>query len=406
MLINIDDVSIYNESETYEALAKYLIKEAEMLLYNDNIILESDEIDTSVDETKPSFLSKAKAILKRIWNAIKNFFKSIKNRISKLGSNKDKANKVAEKLSKNLDELDKNNVPLDVDKSKNVNEYFVTEANNNNNNNRNNRQNQQQYVPQQPYIDPNIALHNAAQSLKMNASGQLYKIRFKSGKYAPHVNYRVFSEAMNYIMKAFDEVVDITDSINNGSDINESRMMNLKNKIDKSIDIINNKSQAFVSMNDITDKKGNTQGSFDKKRDKVNVRDFGKYYEKVIDKMEEVFVTLNKNYAVKFNIFERLINEYVSKVDTVKNISSDANTRNSLGITSAILKGCIDSSKSLLGMISNIQTVLNNVQVAINYDVKVLSSVNNYADDILSHFRKIKYVAGETRRAMNNVSLS
>ena len=427
MLNQIDMLTDIAEFETMTELSNYLIKECEMILYNDNLIMEAEsETDTTVkmDAPKPTAGQKIKNILTKIWNTIKAWFAKLKVKAQKLSSNnlKEKAKEVSADLSAKLKVLGNRKLPNETedttgDTDESVTEsYYFTEAKNDNNNNGNNgnnnnqQQNQQQQQQNQqqqpPPPDPILMFNKASNQLsKQQAEAALYAIRFKSGRYKTHVDLKAFKKLCGHIESSFGGFVDYLDNIVKSQQYKMSETGKYANQMKKAVTAIKAESEKISSTEDITDKKGNKSGQFSDGVFGIKLEDFGKYYSDTIDAIEKYTLEFLK-YQSKLADPQQLINVYINHSKKVQNAVDDKRVNKILDQNVQNLTSLVEASELALEFINGFGLLTNKVKLAIDYDLKLITSVNTYTDGFISFFKKLGYVKNQTKAAINTVRLA
>ena len=422
MLNQIDMLTDVAEFETMTELSNYLIKECEMILYNDNLIMEAEsETDTTVkmDAPKQTAFQKIGNVLKKVWNTIKAWFTKLKVKAQKLSSNdlKEKAKEVSTDLSAKLKVLGNRKLPNETedttdDTDENVTEsYYFTEAknnngnNNNNNNNGNNNNQQQQTPPPPPPPDPILMFKAQNRLNKQQAETALYAIRFKSGRYKTHVDLKGFKKLCNHIESSFGSFIDYLDNIVKSQQYKMSETGKYANQMKKALNSIKAESEKIISTEDITDKKGNKSGQFSDSVFGIKLEDFGKYYSDVIDTVEKYKLEFLK-YQSKLADPQQLINVYINHSRKVQNAVNDKRVNKILDQNVQNLTSLVEASKLALEFINGFGLLSNKVKIAIDYDLKLITSVNTYTDGFISFFKKLGYVKNQTKAAINTVRLA
>ena len=422
MLNQIDMLTDIAEYETMTELSNYLIKECEMILYNDNLIMEAEsETDTTVkmDTPKPTALQKIGNVLKKIWNTIKAWFAKLKVKAQKFPSKnlKEKANEVSADLSAKLKVLGNRKLPNETEDATDENvaeSYYFTEAknnnnngnNNNNNNQQQNQQQQQQNQQQQPPPPDPILMFKASNNLsKQQAEAALYAIRFKSGRYKTHVDLKGFKKLCGHIESSFGGFVDYLDNIVKSQQYKMSETGKYANQMKKAVTAIKAESEKIISTEDITDKKGNKSGQFSDGMFGIKLEDFGKYYSDTIDAIEKYTLEFLK-YQSKLADPQQLINVYINHSKKVQNAVDDKRVNKILDQNVQNLTSLVEASKLALEFINGFGLLTNKVKLAIDYDLKLITSVNTYTDGFISFFKKLGYVKNQTKAAINTVKLA
>ena len=419
MLDQIDMLSDIAEFETMTELSNYLIKECEMILYNDTLIMEAEaETDTTVkmDTPKQSVLQKIGNTLKKIWNTIKSWFAKLKVRAQKLSANnlKEKAKAVSTDLSAKLKVLGNRKLPNETeDTDENVAEsYYFTEAdnknnnqNNNNNNQNNNNQQQQQKQQQPPKPDPILMFKAQNKLSKQQAETALYAIRFKSGRYKTHVDLKAFKNLCKHIEGTFGNFIDYLNNIVKSKQYKMSETGKYAKQMKDGINAIKAESEKIISTEDITDKKGNKSGKFSDSIFGLKLEDFGQYYSDVIDTIEKYTLQFLQ-YQSKLTDPQQMIDVYINHSQKVQNAIDDKRVNKILTQNTQNLTALVEASKLALEYLNGFGLLTNKVKIAIEYDLKLLTSVNTYTDGFASFFKKLGYVGKQTKAAINTVKLA
>jgi len=409
MLNQIDMLTDIAEFETMTELSNYLIKECEMILYNDNLIMEAEsETDTTVkmDAPKQNAFQKIGNVLKKIWNTIKAWFAKLKVKAQKLSSNnlKEKANAVSADLSAKLKVLGNRKLPNETEDATDENvaeSYYFTEAKNNNNNN-NQQQNQQQ---QPPPPDPILMFKASNKLSKQQAEAALYAIRFKSGRYKTHVDLKAFKNLCKHIEGTFGNFIDYLNNIVKSKQYKMSETGKYAKQMKDGINAIKAESEKIISTEDITDKKGNKSGKFSDSIFGLKLEDFGQYYSDVIDTIEKYTLQFLQ-YQSKLTDPQQMIDVYINHSQKVQNAIDDKRVNKILTQNTQNLTALVEASKLALEYLNGFGLLTNKVKIAIDYDLKLLTSVNTYTDGFISFFKKLGYVKNQTKAAINTVKLA
>ena len=416
MLNQIDMLTDIAEFETMTELSNYLIKECEMILYNDNLIMEAEsETDTTVkmDAPKQNAFQKIGNVLKKIWNTIKAWFAKLKVKAQKLSSNnlKEKANAVSADLSAKLKVLGNRKLPNETEDATDENvaeSYYFTEAKNNNNNNnqQQNQQQQQQNQQQQPPPPDPILMFKASNKLsKQQAEAALYAIRFKSGRYKTHVDLKAFKNLCKHIEGTFGNFIDYLNNIVKSKQYKMSETGKYAKQMKDGINAIKAESEKIISTEDITDKKGNKSGKFSDSIFGLKLEDFGQYYSDVIDTIEKYTLQFLQ-YQSKLTDPQQMIDVYINHSQKVQNAIDDKRVNKILTQNTQNLTALVEASKLALEYLNGFGLLTNKVKIAIDYDLKLLTSVNTYTDGFISFFKKLGYVKNQTKAAINTVRLA
>ena len=406
MLNQIDMLTDIAEFETMTELSNYLIKECEMILYNDNLIMEAAETDNDstvkMDTPKQSVLQKIGNTLKKIWNTIKSWFAKLKVKAQKLSANnlKEKAKAVSAELSAKLKALGNRKLPNETEGTdENVAEsYYFTEAKKNNNSDQ-----QQQQQVQQP--DP-ILMYKARNKLsKQQAEAALYAIRFKSGRYKAHVDLKGFKELCNHIESTFGNFIDYLNNIVKSKQYKMSETGKFAKQMKDAVNSIKAESEKIISTEDITDKKGNKSGQFSDSIFGIKLENFGQYYSDVIDTIEKYTLKFLQ-YQSKLVDPQQMIEVYINHSQKVQNAIDDKKVNKILEQNTENLRSLIEASKLALEFINGFGLLTDKVKLAIDYDLKLLTSVNTYTDGFASFFKKLGYVGKQTKAAINTVRIA
>ena len=419
MLNQIDMLADIAEFETMTELSNYLIKECEMILYNDNLIMEAEsETDSTVnmDAPKQSVIQKIGNTLKKIWNTIKSWFAKLKVKAQKLSANnlKEKAKAVSAELSAKLKVLGNRKLPNETeDTDENVTEsYYFTEAdnnnnnqNNNNNNQNNNNQQQQQKQQKPPKPDP-IAMFKAKNRLsKQQAEAALYAIRFKSGRYKTHVDLKGFKKLCNNVESNFGSFVKYLNNIMDSTQYKMNENGKYAKQMKDCVNAVKAESEKIVSTEDITDKKGNKSGEFSDSIFGIKLENFGQYYADVIDTIEKYYLKFLE-YQSTFNTAQQVLNGFLTQSRRVQNAIDDKRANNFFEQNNKNLTALVEASRLALEFINGFGLLTDKVKIAIDYDLKLLTSVNTYTDGFASFFKKLGYVGKQTKAAINTVRIA
>lgn len=421
MLNQIDMLEDIAEFETMTELSNYLIKECEMILYNDTLIMEAEaeinsgtssdpdaELDAilKMEMPKQTAFKKIGNVLKKIWNTIKSWFAKLRARVQKLSLNKlkEKAKAVSADLSAKLKVLGNRKLPNETgDTTDDTNEhitesYYFTEA-------KNNQQQQQQQQPQQSQPDP-IAMFKAQNKIsKQQAEAALYAIRFKSGRYKAHVDLKGFKKLCNNIESKFGSFIDYLDNIIKSKQYKMNETGKYAKQMKEALTTIKAESEKIVSTEDITDKKGNKSGKFSDDVFGIKLENFGQYYADVIDTIEKYTIEFLQ-YQSKLADPQQMIDVYINHSQKVQNAIDDKRVNKILEQNTQNLTSLIEASKLALEFINGFGLLTDKVKIAIDYDLKLLTSVNTYTDGFVSFFKKLGYVGKQTKAAINTVRIA
>lgn len=425
MLDQIDMLTDIAEFETMMGLSNYLIKECEMILYNDNLIMEAEsEINSTAntDTSKPTAFQKIKNVLKKVWNAIKSWFEKLRGKVEGLSSNKlkekakEKANAVATDLSAKLKVLGNRKLPNEpgYKADENVTEsYYFAESNNNNNNNsnnnnngnNNNNNNQQQTPPPPPPPDPILMFKAKNIISKQQAAVALYAIRFKSGRYKAHVDLKGFKKLCELTVTKLDALLAYLRKTIDSTQYKSSEVGKMGREMKRALTEITAKSNQIISNEDITDKKGNKGGKFGDDSFGIKLENFGRYYADVIDTMEKYRLKLYE-YKKPFAEVSGTIDSYIFQSKRVGNAIDDRRAKKVIEQNTQNLSELVEASRLALEFISGFGALLDRVRDAIDYDLRLLTSVNTYTDGFGSFFKKLGYIKNQTKAAINTTRLA
>jgi hypothetical protein len=240
---------------------------------------------------------------------------------------------------------------------------------------------------------------------KQQAETALYAIRFKSGRYKTHVDLKGFKKLCSHIESTFGNFIDYLNNIVKSKQYKMSETGKYAKQMKAGVNAIKAESENIISTEDITDKNGNKSGQFSDGIFGIKLENFGQYYADVIDTIEKYTLEFLQ-YQSKLVDPQEMIELYINHSKKVQNAIDDKRVNKILTQNTENLTALIEASKLALEFINGFSLLTNKVKIAIDYDLKLLTSVNTYTDGFASFFKKLGYVGKQTKAAINTVRLA